>query len=81
MTQTTTHTARFRLAAGGDVLEVHWDGNQWIGGEGRAQFVHRSDAMRQEVYEYMLAGGEDLRDADGAIDHIDLMTRGEWLDD
>jgi hypothetical protein len=68
-----------KLSGGDDVLEVTWDGNVWIGGEGQAQYANQSDAMRQVVYEYMLAGGEDLRDTEGEIDHITLADYGEWV--
>lgn len=63
-------TAQYRMN-GGDIMEVEWTGSVWVASCG-AQYAHASDAMRQEVLEYLRACGEE-------IDEVDLNEHGEWL--
>ena len=71
------YTEKFRLDAGGDVLEVEWDGNVWVAPSCGAQYAHQSDALRCELAIYLRGCGEELEDTDS----LSLADYGEWLAD
>lgn len=71
-----TYTERFKLDAGGDVLEVRYDGTMYVAPSCGAQHATRHDAMQVELYHYLTACGEDVE-----IDDIDPDDYGGWLDD
>ena len=77
----TRTTETFALFYGGDSLTVEYDGNMYVAPSCGAQYATRGDAMRQELYHYMIAGGDDLRADDGSLDHVDLSEYGTWQDD
>jgi len=43
----------------GDVLEIVWDGNVFIGSHGQ-QFSRKADAMESEILDYYSAAGEEI---------------------
>lgn len=67
---------RYKLYAGGDVLEIEWTGNVHVAPSCGAQYAHAADAMRQELRHYLLACGEEIED----VDALDLAKYGEWVE-
>jgi len=78
-----TTTDQFVLAHGGDILTVQYDGNMWLAPNTGSQHATRSDAIRQELGDYLTACGEAPRDADGDIEYSGLVLaeHGEWMDE
>lgn len=74
---TTTWTEKFKLEAGGDVLEITWGGNMYVAPCCGAQYSRASDAMRQELAHYLRACGEDVEDVDSLV----LPDHGEWIEE
>lgn len=70
-----THKRQYQ-ASGGDVLEVEWNGNVWVAPSCGAQYAHASDAMRQELAEYLRASGETVED----VADLDLESAGAWIE-
>lgn len=64
----------FRMNDCGDVLEIVWDGNVWVAGDGLAQYADRTDAIRRKIVEYLRVGGDDV-----AAD-LDPAEYGEWIE-